>query len=74
MEGSRQVVHFLPEPERQQRFRTIISVDDHILHYEHRRAHVEPLLSLPDAVAWCWVRSGEWRRRIAPIVAHVRQV
>jgi hypothetical protein len=45
-----------------------------ILHYEHRRAHVEPLLSLPDAVAWCWVRSGEWRRRIAPIVAHVRQV
>lgn len=74
MEGSRQVVHFLPEPERQQRFRTIISVDDHILHYEHRRAHVEPPLSLPDAVAWCWVRSGEWRRRIAPIVAHVRQV
>ena len=29
------------------------------LHYEHRRAFEEPLLALPDVVAWCWARSGE---------------
>lgn len=44
------------------------------LRYEHLRAHAEPLLALPDVVAWCWVRSGEWRQRIAPILAAVRTV
>ncbi len=44
------------------------------LHYEHLHAHEEPLLALPDVVAWCWVRSGEWRRRIDPILASVRRV
>jgi hypothetical protein len=44
------------------------------LQYEHRRAYEEPLLALPDVVAWCWVRSGDWRRRIAPILGTVRAV
>ena len=45
-----------------------------ILEYRHQRAHEEPLLALPDVVAWCWVRSGDWRRRIGPILADVRQI
>lgn len=44
------------------------------VHYEHLRAHSEPLLALPDVAAWCWVRSGEWRRRISPVLAAVRTV
>jgi len=44
------------------------------LHYEHRRTHEESLLALPDLAAWCWVRSAEWRRRIAPILRTVRTV
>jgi len=44
------------------------------LEYRHQRAHEEPLLALPDVVAWCWVRSGDWRRRIGPILADVRQI
>jgi hypothetical protein len=32
--------------------------------YEHMRAHEEPLLSIPDAIAWCWMR-GSHRRVIA---------
>lgn len=44
------------------------------LHYEHQRAHAEPLLALPDVAAWCWVRSGEWRRRISPVIDAVRSV
>lgn len=42
--------------------------------YEHRRASAKPLLALPDVVAWCWVRSADWRRRAAPIITTVRQV
>jgi len=34
----------------------------------------EQLLAVPDAVAWCWVRGGEWRRRVDPVVRLVRQV
>lgn len=44
------------------------------IHYEHQHAHTEPLLALPDVAAWCWVRSGEWRRRIAPILTNVRHI
>lgn len=44
------------------------------LQYEHRRAFEEPLLALPDIVAWCWVRSAEWRRRVHPILGAVRRV
>lgn len=44
------------------------------IEYHHRRAHEDPLLAVPDLVAWCWVRSADWRRRIAPIVGQVRQV
>ena len=28
------------------------------LRYEHHRVAVEPLLALPDAVAWCWAKGG----------------
>jgi hypothetical protein len=42
--------------------------------YEHLRAFEEPLLALPDIVAWCWARSTEWRRRVRPIVTDVRLV
>ena len=45
-----------------------------VLEYRHQRSHDESLLALPDLAAWCWVRSGEWRRRIGPILANVRQV
>lgn len=44
------------------------------LGYEHGKAHEEPLLALPDIVAWAWVRSGEWRRRLGPVVREVRHV
>jgi hypothetical protein len=42
--------------------------------YEHRGAAQEPLLALPDVVAWCWARGGEWRRRAAPLTARVVEV
>ncbi|SFR21330.1 hypothetical protein SAMN04488564_105567 [Lentzea waywayandensis] len=37
--------------------------------YRHHRAHEEPLLALPDAVAWCWHRGGHWKKRVEPLVA-----
>jgi hypothetical protein len=45
-----------------------------LLAYQHMRAHEEPLLALPDVVAWSWVRSREWRRRLGPIVTSVRRL
>lgn len=44
------------------------------LTYLHQRAHEECLLAIPDAVAWCWTRGGQWRGSVRPIVADVRQV
>lgn len=44
------------------------------LRYEQQRAAAEPLLALPDAVAWCRARGGEWRRRVEPVITGVRTV
>ncbi|UZN03833.1 hypothetical protein [Cellulomonas sp. S1-8] len=44
------------------------------LTYEHMTATVEPLLAIPDAIAWAWARGGDWRRRIDPIVERVVRV
>lgn len=33
--------------------------------YQHEQAHREPLLWVPDAIAWCWATGGPWRRLIA---------
>jgi hypothetical protein len=32
----------------------------------------EPLLWLPDAVAWAWARGGHWRRRLPEGLVHIR--
>jgi hypothetical protein len=42
--------------------------------YRHERAATEPLLCVPDAVAWCWAKRGDWRRRIEPVVTRVRRL
>jgi hypothetical protein len=31
------------------------------LRYVHMRAREETLLAVPDAIAWCWSKGGEWR-------------
>jgi len=42
------------------------------LHFDHQRAYEDELLALPDIVAWCWARSGLWRRRLTPILTELR--
>jgi hypothetical protein len=34
------------------------------LTYTHHSASAEPLLWVPDAVAWAWGRGGPWRKRV----------
>ena len=34
------------------------------LSYAHESPRIEPLLWVPDAVAWAWGRGGPWRRRV----------
>lgn len=44
------------------------------MRYDHLRAHEECLLSIPDAVAWCWSHGRPWRGRVAPMVTEVMKV
>ncbi|WBB56109.1 hypothetical protein [Verrucosispora sp. WMMD573] len=44
------------------------------LHYDHLRAHEECLLSIPDALAWCWARRGRWRAAVQRMVDEAHEV
>ncbi|MFD9705403.1 hypothetical protein [Lentzea sp. NPDC059081] len=53
-------------------YRTVREQGCHeMLVYRHHRAHEEPLLALPDAIAWCWHRGGHWKKRVQPLVEAV---
>ncbi|UTT59363.1 hypothetical protein [Cellulosimicrobium cellulans] len=41
------------------------------LAYRHESATAEPLLALPDAIAWAWARGTSWRQRCEPVVSRV---
>ncbi|NQX36462.1 hypothetical protein [Herbiconiux sp. VKM Ac-2851] len=36
--------------------------------YELRSPHSEPLLWIPDAIAWSYAKGSEWRRRVGPML------
>lgn len=42
--------------------------------YTHLGRHEEPLLALPDVIAWCWARGGGWRQRLASLDLEVVRV
>lgn len=44
------------------------------LNYYHQRAHEECLLTIPDAIAWCWAKRGPWRAKVESLVTGVREV
>lgn len=44
------------------------------LEFEHLGRHQEPLLWVPDAVAWAYGAGGDWRRRVDGLVARVVDV
>lgn len=42
--------------------------------YTHEKPAVEPLLWIPDAVAWSFARGGEWTNRVSPLITQVVRV
>jgi hypothetical protein len=38
---------------------------------DHLRSHEEPLLAIPDAVAWCFTKGGEWRKMAEPLITDI---
>lgn len=42
--------------------------------YTHQHRHSEPLLAIPDAIAWCWARGGRWRDRVRPLVTEINTI
>jgi hypothetical protein len=45
-----------------------------MLRYQHQRAYEEPLLAIPDAVAWAWAKGRPWRLLASGLVSHVTTV
>lgn len=41
--------------------------------YSHQALAHRPLLALPDVVAWCWARGGEWRRTVSALITSTIQ-
>lgn len=41
------------------------------LTYEHLLPHDDPVLAIPDAIAWAYGAGGDWRRRVARVVTQV---
>ncbi|MFK0074669.1 hypothetical protein [Arthrobacter woluwensis] len=44
------------------------------LQYGHDVASMEPLLSIPDAIAWGHTRGADWRRRSDAIITKIIDV
>jgi hypothetical protein len=42
--------------------------------YDHSTRRGEPLLWMPDIVAWSYGRGGDWRRRVGPMIAAVDEL
>ena len=47
------------------------NMDYQFPHYRHVNSRHEPLLWLPDIVAWCYGRGGSWRDAVEPLVDEV---
>ena len=43
-------------------------------HYRHLKFTYEPLLWLPDIIAWCYGRGGTWRDAVEPLVTEVIEI
>lgn len=39
-----------------------------VFKYDFKASHDEPLLWIPDAIAWSHVKGGDWKRRTKPLV------
>ena len=46
-------------------------VDYQFPHYRHMNSRHEPLLWLPDIIAWCYGRGGPWRDAVETLVDEV---
>ncbi|MFI6308031.1 hypothetical protein ACIBCH_39600 [Amycolatopsis thailandensis] len=63
------------ELDRKTLYRAVRAQECHdVLEYRHLRAFEEPLLAIPDALAWCWQRGGHWKARAREMVAGIRTV
>lgn len=42
-----------------------------MLSHTHEMPHREPLLWVADAIAWSFTKGGEWKQRVAPLIADI---
>lgn len=44
------------------------------LRYTHDKVTQDPLLLVPDAIAWAWPQRGHWQKSCLPVVRNVREL
>jgi len=44
------------------------------LHFDHRKPHEDPMLWVPDVIAWAWGRDKQWRQKVDHLVTVVIDV
>ena len=79
MNGRRLIIeHREPSQDRRERSQIATAVQvrraPEGLEYEHLARHEEPLLWVPDAVAWSYGASGDWRHRVGELIDRVVDV
>jgi hypothetical protein len=62
------------EQDRKLLYRRVRELGYERLVYRHHRAHEEPLLAIPDAIAWCLQRGGHWKDRVHELVGEIHLV
>lgn len=75
--GGSLVLDLDPTQERRDQRVLIEAVRDHQdvpVSFSHSPLSHEPLLTLPDVLAWCLARGGEWRPRIDRLLSEVRRI
>lgn len=50
------------------------AADDRSFYFDHRRPHEEPMLWVPDVIAWAYGKDQRWRARIEQLITTVTDV
>jgi hypothetical protein len=64
-------VAFVPARYRRWLFQELAKTS---IRYDHADRRSDALLWIPDAIAWCWQRGGEWRDKVRDAVTEVIEI
>jgi len=54
--------------------RALATASADALYFDHRQPHQDPMLWIPDVIAWAWGKDSNWRQKISHLVTEVLDV